>query len=446
MQNFSFLESEIQWFSQFLQARLEHQLSKTSSTLPLRVAMPPSVAGVANSNYAATIAQYQMTWIERLVLLLTLLPHLRPEILDWFFVKNPTTDRPYSEFGGVKGNQHTGFLPTGETAAFLVAGNDLALRAKVLDLFTPDHYFYKANLLRVQTTDNDSEPFLSGKLTISKEYLALLLTGKAYEPTYSPQFPAQKLHTALTWDDLVLDDEVREQIDYIRTWLTHSHTLMETWGMKRILKAGFRCLFYGVSGTGKTLTASLIGKTANLPVYRVDLSMLVSKYIGETEKNLAFVFEQAENKNWVLFFDEADALFGKRTQTNSSNDRHANQEVAYLLQRIEDFNGLVILATNLKGNIDEAFARRFQAMIHFPMPSAAQRLILWQNTFSPATVFEPTINLQQIAQQYELAGGSIINVVQYCSLKALQNNSNQITAEDLLAGIKRELRKEGKMV
>jgi SpoVK/Ycf46/Vps4 family AAA+-type ATPase len=128
-----------------------------------------------------------------------------------------------------------------------------------------------------------------------------------------------------------------------------------------------RILFIGAPGTGKKTLASLIGLQSGAAVYRIDLSMVVSKYIGETEKNLSKVFDAAEHKNWILFFDEADALFGKRSDVRDSHDRYANQEVAYLLQRIENYNGLVILATNKKNNIDEAFTRRFQTVIHFPL-------------------------------------------------------------------------------
>jgi SpoVK/Ycf46/Vps4 family AAA+-type ATPase len=132
---------------------------------------------------------------------------------------------------------------------------------------------------------------------------------------------------------------------------------------------GYRALFHGPPGTGKTLTAALVGKEFDIPVYRIDLSMVVSKYIGETEKNLELLFDRAEKKGWILFFDEADALFGKRTDVKDAHDRFTNQEVSYLLQRIEDYNGLVILATNMKSNIDEAFIRRLHLVIHFPLPS-----------------------------------------------------------------------------
>ncbi|MFM7461119.1 MAG: ATP-binding protein, partial [Burkholderiales bacterium] len=212
------------------------------------------------------------------------------------------------------------------------------------------------------------------------------------------------------------------------------------------IKRGYRSLFYGPPGTGKTLTATLIGKNAGVDVYRIDLSMVVSKFIGETEKNLASVFDQAENKNWVLFFDEADALFGKRTQTSSSNDRYANQEVAYLLQRVEDFPGIVILATNMRANIDEAFARRFQSMVHFPMPDAKQRKRLWETVLRDLKRLADDVNLDQLAEAYELSGGAIANVVRYGAISALQRGQTRIAYTDLQRGIAKELRKEGRTV
>lgn len=143
-------------------------------------------------------------------------------------------------------------------------------------------------------------------------------------------------------------------------------------------------MFSGPPGTGKTLTAALLGKSTGRDVYRVDLSMVVSKYIGETEKNLSRVFDAASYKEWILFFDEGDALFGKRTEASSSNDRHANQLTGYLLQKIEDFPGTVIVATNLKSNMDEAFTRRFQNMVHFTIPGPEERLQLWK---MPSTMY-----------------------------------------------------------
>jgi SpoVK/Ycf46/Vps4 family AAA+-type ATPase len=228
--------------------------------------------------------------------------------------------------------------------------------------------------------------------------------------------------------------------------MRHSKTIMQDWGLEKVIKPGYRSLFYGPSGTGKTLTACLIGNAVGADVYRIDLSKMVSKYIGETEKNLANIFDQAENKNWILFFDEADALFGKRSKTTHAHDRYANQEISYLLQRVEDFPGVVFLATNLKANIDAAFARRFQSQVYFPMPDPQQRLRLWKNTFNKRCRITSDTDLHEIAEKYELSGGAIINVVRYGAIWALQMKRDAISGQDLVKGIAKELRKEGKTI
>ena len=193
------------------------------------------------------------------------------------------------------------------------------------------------------------------------------------------------------------------------------------------------------------MTASLLGQVTGKEVYRINLAAVVSKYIGETEKNLEKVFDLAEDKDWILFFDEADALFGKRTGIKDSHDRYANQEVSYLLQRIEEYRGLVVLSTNQKINIDDAFARRFQSVIRFPMPDAGRRKAIWTRSFSPRTEFEDAINWDTIARDYELTGGAIMNVVQYASVMAMSRGERIIRQADILQGIRREFQKEGKM-
>ncbi len=171
--------------------------------------------------------------------------------------------------------------------------------------------------------------------------------------------------TDQSWNELVLDKATLGQVNEIKTWIKQSSSATRDNNLGKKVKAGYRTLFYGPPGTGKTLTAALIGKEFNKPVYKIDLSKVVSKYIGETEKNLELIFANAKDKDWILFFDEADALFGKRTEVKDSHDRYANQEISYLLKRIEDYNGLVILATNMKGNMDEAFTRRFNSIVRF---------------------------------------------------------------------------------
>ncbi len=176
----------------------------------------------------------------------------------------------------------------------------------------------------------------------------------------------------------------------------------------------------------------------------LDLSMVISKYIGETEKNLEKVFAKAENKNWILFFDEADALFGKRTGITDAHDKYANQEIAYLLQRLEDYPGLVILASNMRNNVDEAFTRRLQSIIYFAKPQQNERIRLWKNSFSPNCVPPSEQELERIARQYDLSGAAIMNVVHYASLLALDRGDNEITLADITKGIRKEYYKDGK--
>lgn len=254
---------------------------------------------------------------------------------------------------------------------------------------------------------------------------------------------AQRITTPLAWQDLVLDARVRDEIEMIARWVRHSNTLLETWGLARRLKPGYRSLFCGPPGTGKTLAACLLGKAAGLAVYRIDLSRVLSGWIGETEKNLAALFDHAAAHDWILFFDEADALSGKRTESRSANDRAHNQQVAYLLQRIEDYPGIVILETTLRSHMDEAFIRRFQSVIHFPMPDAEQRLRLWRDMFSDAGfALAADVDFERLAADHELTGGGIVNVLRHAALLAAERKPPVVRADDLRQAVQREIRKE----
>jgi AAA+ superfamily predicted ATPase len=443
-QNAATIEREIDWFSCVLDVAMKQYFEESTEYTDVQDITPPDIKG-DKSEYAALITQYTMNFDERLIFILTLLPHVRPQLLDLLFIRNKNLDRGYAEFGGWQGKYHGGFLPTGETAAFIIAGQNLVRRFEVIQCFETDHFFSSAAILRIERHSAD-EPFLSGALMVMSDSLSRCTSGIKHKPDFSMNFPAKLITTKLNWDDLILAPQVMDEIDVLRTWMQHSNTIMKDWGMEKSIKPGYRCLFYGPPGTGKTLTASLLGAELGVDVYRIDLSMVVSKYIGETEKNLANVFDQAESKNWILFFDEADALFGKRTQTSSSNDRHANQEISYLLQRVEDYPGVVILATNLKANIDDAFARRFQSLVYFPLPDASLRKRLWQTTLNGRGGQTDDADLALLASKYELTGGAIINVVRYAAISALQMKRNSINHDDLIKGVTKELRKEGKTI
>ncbi len=437
------LSKELDWLARLAYRRVENYLG--NKDLDMSDLPPPDLTD-DYSLYADLVKHYTMTHEERIVLSLALVPHIKPHALDIFFIENTNTKRRYSEFGGIVGQNHLGFIPTGETAVFLICGDDLFLRLRALQIFKEGHYFFSHGILKLERdhAQHRSEPVLSAAITISKEHLAQLTTGERHKPDYTTDFPAKLVHTSLDWEDPVLDYHVLEEIQDLITWIKAGHEMMDDWGLYKKIKRGYRSLFYGPPGTGKTLTACLIGKSLDLDVYRIDLSMLISKYIGETEKNLANVFDIAEHKQWILFFDEADALFGKRTQTSSSNDRHANQEVAYPLQRIEDFPGIIILASNLKGNIDEAFARRFQSMIYFPVPTEDERLRLWKKAFEPPLTLAEDVDLVKLAMEYTITGGAITNVLRFCAVRAKRRDSCTIIADDLKEGIRKELFKEGK--
>lgn len=441
--NAAVIDRDLAWLSMILDTRFRLYFGQECEYESIDELAPPEYTPGA-SPFSDVIIANQLDAQERLVLLLALAPYIRPQLLDVFYTKNATYDRGFTEFGGLKGNNHGGFLPTAETALFLLAGANTALRFESMKLFHPDARLMSSSLVRVLPPPAD-EPLSSGQLCPGREFLGQFTTGKIDKPDYSSNFPARLVTTKLEWDDLILEEHILEEVKEIRAWLKHEHVLMQDWGLNNVLKPGYRSLFFGPPGTGKTLTAMLLGKNTGLDVYRIDLSMIVSKYIGETEKNLANVFDQAMNHRWILFFDEADSLFGKRTSTSSSHDRYANQEVSYLLQRIEDYPGVVILATNLKSNIDEAFARRFQNMIHFSMPGTEERLRLWENAFSKHSELDAKVDLFKIATDHILSGGAIINVVRFCSLMAIERGSNVILKEDIEKGIKREFKKEGKV-
>lgn len=437
------IERELAWFKNVLDLRIHYYFSRDDDDVEaMQLPMPPDLAN-DQSSYAQLVREYDMGVDERLLFMLCLAPHVRPQLLDIFLSHNPVTNRAYTEFGGWRGKSHVGFLPTAETAIFLLAGKNLHHRFSALQLFDDSHYFARAGILKIEHQAS-GEPFLNAAISLATEYLHRCTHGQVHKPDYSMEFPAKLITSKLGWADLVLAPEVMDEINHITTWLHSSADIVSQWHLEKSVKPGYRSLFFGPPGTGKTLTATLIGASAGVDVYRIDLSMVVSKYIGETEKNLASVFDQAQNKNWILFFDEADSLFGKRTQTSNSNDRHANQEISYLLQRVEDFPGMVILASNIKANIDEAFSRRFQSIVYFPLPDEVERLRLWRGLYPDPALLADDVDLPALAQTYALAGGSLTNVARFAAIRATYMNRQKITQADLLLGINKELLKEGR--
>ena len=387
----------------------------------------------------------QLNHYETIILLTALAVHIQPAFFDNAIQRYMPKGGEFPEFGGVKGSNTRYMLPTGDTALFLLAGTDTDKRRQVLRYFSSSHWFWTENVLWLEQV-KEGEPRMSGKIILQQEYIDLLTTGVISKPAFGPDFPAKLVCTKMEWEDLIITSKTKQQINDIKIWLHHNTVFLNDWGMDKRIKPGYRTLFYGPPGTGKTLTATLLGKQFEKDVYRIDLSQIVSKYIGETEKNLEKIFKKAENKNWILFFDEADALFGKRSNVQNAHDKYANQEVSYLLQRVEDFTGLIILASNYKSNIDQAFIRRFNSVIHFPMPNATERYQIWKTSMPQKAMPDKDVDLMAIATKYELSGSSIVNVIHYASLQTIFKNSTTISRKDIIEGLKREYEKEERVL
>ncbi len=257
---------------------------------------------------------------------------------------------------------------------------------------------------------------------------------------------AKKMPARFTINDLILPEKQKREIDELIAMAKNRSLVLEDWGVGNKLASGtgISALFVGVPGTGKTLSAQVIAGELGLDLYCVDLSTIVSKYIGETEKNLEKIFTEAQNSNVILFFDEADSLFGRRSEVNDAHDRYANIEVGYLLQRIETYDGIVLMATNLGANLDEAFTRRIHYIIDFPFPDEETRLRLWQLLLPDNIEKEPDIDLSPFAAMYKIAGANIRNAIVWAIYDAARCK-RPLNRADLLHGVEREYQKMGKV-
>jgi SpoVK/Ycf46/Vps4 family AAA+-type ATPase len=257
---------------------------------------------------------------------------------------------------------------------------------------------------------------------------------------------AKRIKPKYRWDDLILPKEKKEQLEEVKNYIKNKGVVYHDWGFdnKLSLGKGLDILFSGASGTGKTMAAEVIASKLGLDLYKIDLSMVVSKYIGETEKNLNRIFKEAEQSNAILFFDEADALFGKRSEVRDSHDRYANIEISYLLQKMEENEGIVIMATNLSQNIDDAFMRRMHFNVEFPFPEEEYRYKIWRSLFPKEAPIADDIEFEFLAKRFKLAGGNIKNIVVNAAFLAAEE-SGVIGMEHVIKAAKREFQKIGKV-
>jgi SpoVK/Ycf46/Vps4 family AAA+-type ATPase len=257
---------------------------------------------------------------------------------------------------------------------------------------------------------------------------------------------ARKIQPKYTWDDIILPKDQKAQLREMCNYLKYRPLVYGEWGFDRKLSLGkgLNALFHGPSGTGKTMAAEIMANELQLDLYKIDLSQVVSKYIGETEKNLDKIFTEAETSNAILFFDEADALFGKRSEVKDAHDRYANIEIGYLLQKMEEYEGMTILATNLRKNMDEAFVRRLRFSVEFPFPDRDDRRRIWEITFPPEAPKEEDIDFDYLAKQFKITGGNIKNIVLYAAFLAAEDGQ-VLFMKHIIHAVRREFQKMGKL-
>jgi hypothetical protein len=472
------LPLELQYLDKLIRYRLALAFDPSSSVE--EPVMPPyDHWELPIGKYITEYNQANTPWTtdETRLLLIAMVHHVHPDLFDHSIDSMLKGGGDFPRIGGARGKNFRGFMPTGETALFLLAGDDWKKRLAIQQFFWADHLFATKKILWLEDIAS-GEPAMSGKIVLSSDYVDIFTHDRVVSPHFSMSFPARLITTSRDRSQLVISTHLNRQIEDLLDWIKFRGDVTKGEEDGKF-KKGYRCLFYGPSGTGKTFAACILGKETKKDVYRIDLSMIVSKYIGETEKNLEVLFARAENKKWILFFDEADALFGKRTNIRDAHDKYANQEVSYLLQRIEDYDGLVILATNMKNNIDEAFIRRFNSVLKFQMPDAEERKKIWQNIFprnvrfieklsenessvatqtltqdpprpeKPKRVFyqyhatqaataaadtevetsplptNKSADIPEMVKKYVLSGGNIENIVHYASIKGAKRQSEE---------------------
>ncbi|KRD42953.1 hypothetical protein ASE38_01260 [Cellulomonas sp. Root930] len=375
---------------------------------------------------ARVIADAGLSAAEALVLVAAIAPHV-DEKFDLRFAE--LTDR----------RDAVGL--TGEVARTLVA-RTFAGRLDAAALLSSGAPLLASGLLTLDPPED-----LSGRLRADPALVRWAL-GLPPEPaTASADFPARPLATVHTLDDVVLPGPARRRVADLADRIAHRDLVVDTWGFGRHHDntSGLVALFHGPPGTGKTMTAAALSRSTGLPAYLVDLSALVSKYIGETEKALARVFDRAVREGCMLVFDEADAVFGRRTEVSDSHDRYANQEVSYLLSRIEAHPGVVVLTTNLLSNIDEAFQRRIHVMVEFPEPGPGERSRLWRSVLPRELPVARTVDLDALAQRYALSGAQIRDASLDAAYLAAADG-RVVTQEYLVSGIHRQFEKAGRTV
>ncbi|MBU3661256.1 MAG: ATP-binding protein [Flavobacteriales bacterium] len=418
----------------WLMNRIEHVLEVQS---PGPVQFPEQDA---ESPLGKIIAEHNFSVEDCVLLCLALTAAFAPESL-YLLAEQANEGEHCMNVGGYFFRGSPVFSPTVRTAVFLLAGKDFTLRAKYAAYFHNKQKIFSSGLVQTEP-QSPLSVFLDHQLVFSDQFLGTILQGEAPRLDADAGFPVRRGKGKHLLADVIMKEKTQVQISKLRTFAKNMQKLWELDKEEKV-RSNFITIFSGEPGTGKSHAAEAIGNEFGLPVYKVNFAQMVSKYIGETEKNLEKVFDRFDKQPSILFFDEAESIFSRRTEVGSSNDQHANNLQSYLLQKVEEFSGIIILATNVQNlthYFDRAFQRRFRLIVEFDFPDYPERLEIWKRSLFHPFVFEEGLT-EKLAKNYQFSGGSIYNVASDAVIEALDQNTEVITFEMLENALKDEFKK-----
>lgn len=420
----NFLNDIMMWLQQIIIKRCKEIDSDIRSESVWSIQPLPQTESEAP--YAKTTTQYHLNEVGHILLALAIAPHYAPEIFDQILRTRNEHGHLKPHVGGQLDTNNNTFIPTYFTALFLLSGNNLQLRSQYISQLQESHPLLQKQILYKGDQNGTITHFMQSIIELDTSFYDYFTKGIQPRLDHGQHFAATLHTTHLTRDDIILEDKVAEEIMSIDNYAEVSQSgFFERADHK--FKKGFIALFYGSPGTGKTLLAGILANSYNMDMYHVDLSNVVSRYVGEAEKKLEIIFNRLQGENCILFFDEADALFGKRSEVKEAHDRYANQEVSYLLQRIEKFDGLVILASNFKNNMDDAFKRRMDVTVNVIRPKEKSRKALWNYYLPKNLQFEDDTLLTYLVEKFAYTGANIRNVMKNVAIDMEKRKETIIT-------------------
>lgn len=432
-ENIVSISEQLHWLSQRIQQLLEKGETGFLPQPPVDAATP----------YGRLVRENELNDPDRLLLNLAFAATFHPEIFAPFILSFNDPEKR-CRFGGIYRKETSMFYPTVRTAIWLLSGKDDELRMYYTSYFNSRNRLFTSGLVMASRPE-EGKSFADFEITFNDQFIDTILSSDPPRLDGEAGFPARRSKRTHTMSDVILDEKTMQELEKLRRF---ARNMQKLWQLPHSGKyrQNFIAIFSGDPGTGKSHTAEAIGNELGLPVYKVNFAQLASKYIGETEKNLERVFDRFSGQPSILFFDEAESIFSKRIEVKDSHDKHANNEQSFLLQKIEEYNGIVILATNVQNltqYFDKAFQRRIRQIVTFNFPEYAERLRLWKNALAEPFRFEEGL-ADRLAKNYQFSGGSIYNVISEAVIEALDREEQTIAFALLEQAMMDEFKKTGR--